>query len=156
MISPDTLYIAINLGVMPAWALLVFAPRWHVTRALVHSFLYPFIYGGIYAALLISALFFGQGAEGAGMSTIESVSALFSAPTGVLTGWTHYLIFDLFVGAWISRDSIRRTIPHLLIIPVLIFTLMFGPVGLFLYGLIRLIKKPGDLALGARTKTQDQ
>lgn len=147
--STDLLYTAINLGVMPAWLLLVFAPRSKVTRKLVHSFLYPFVYGGFYIAFLTAAIFFNQGAEGAGMSDIAGVTALFSAPVGVLTGWTHYLVFDLFVGAWISRDAVDRKIPHLLIVPILAFTLMFGPVGLFLYGMIRLVMGRRDLSLSS-------
>ena len=41
----ETMYTAINLGVLPAWALLALAPRWSVTKAVVHSFLYPFFTG---------------------------------------------------------------------------------------------------------------
>lgn len=143
--SFDTIYTAINLGVVPAWALLILAPRWGVTRKVVHSFLYPFLYGGLYVAFLVTAIVFGQSADDAGMSSIAAVSALFSAPVGVLTGWTHYLAFDLFVGAWISRDAISRDIAHWKVIPTLFFTFIFGPTGLFLYGLIRLASGRGAL-----------
>lgn len=152
--NTDTLYSAINLGVMPAWLMLAFAPRWSVTRKLVHSFVYPFVYGGLYITFLVAAIFFGKGAEGADMSSIAGVSALFSAPMGVLTGWTHYLVFDLFVGAWIGRDAQLRGISHFLILPILFFTLMFGPVGLFLYGLVRLVLKRSDLSLSHQTGGQ--
>jgi hypothetical protein len=57
----------------------------------------------------------------------------FSAPNIVVAGWIHYLIFDLFVGAWESRDAVRRGVPHWLVIPCLLGTLMFGPIGLLLY-----------------------
>lgn len=143
----ETLYSAINLGVMPAWALLALAPRWSVTRGLVHSFLYPVIYGLIYLSFLVAAMFFVEGAEGAGMGSLEGVLALFSRPVGVLTGWTHYLVFDLFVGAWIGRDAIARRVPHLLVVPCLFFTLMFGPVGLLLYIGLRLALRRGGLTL---------
>ncbi len=145
--NEETLYTAINMGVMPAWALLALAPRWGVTRRVVHSFLYPIVYGLIYSAFLITAIFFTQGADGAGMSSLSGVMALFSRPIGVLTGWTHYLVFDLFVGAWIGRDAAARRIPHLLVIPCLFFTLMFGPFGLLLYFLIRLVLRRGGLTL---------
>lgn len=145
--NTETIYSVINLGVMPAWALLAFAPRWRVTRTLVHSFVYPILYGVLYSVFLASAMFFGQGADGGSMESIAGVSALFSAPMGVLTGWTHYLVFDLFVGAWISRDAQARGIAHWFVIPVLFFTLMFGPVGLLLYVLIRLATGRGGLTL---------
>jgi hypothetical protein len=65
----------------------------------------------------------------------------FSVPHIVVAGWIHYLIFDLFVGAWETRDAQRRGIPHLLVIPCLIVTLMIGPVGLLLYVLVRFFSK---------------
>ena len=141
------MYSAINLGVLPAWALIALAPRWSVTKAVVHSFLYPVIYGVIYLAFLITAIFFAEGAEGAGMSSLAGVMAIFSRPVGILTGWTHYLIFDLFVGAWIGRDALARKIPHLLVLPCLFFTLMFGPVGLLLYVGLRLAFRRGGVSL---------
>ena len=134
----ENLFTALNYSVLPAWLLLAFAPRWGVTKLLVHSFLYPILLGGAYSALLIAALFFGQSSSDGGFSSIAGVSALFSHPVGVLTGWTHYLVFDLFVGAWISRDAIQKGINYWLVIPCLFFTLMFGPVGLLLYFLLRL------------------
>lgn len=139
----EIIYSAINLGVMPAWALLAFAPRWRVTRMIVHSFAYPVVYGVIYLGFLVTSIFFVGSPEGAGMGDLNGVLTLFSRPIGVLTGWTHYLVFDLFVGAWIGRDAIARKIPHLLIIPCLFFTLMFGPVGLLLYIAIRLFMGRG-------------
>lgn len=143
----DTAYTAINLGVMPAWALLAFAPRAKITRRLVHSFIYPAVYGAIYSAFLIAAIFFGQSSPDAGMSSIGGVSAVFSHPVGVMTGWTHYLVFDLFVGAWISRDALARAIPYWRVLPALFFTLMFGPVGLLLYFAIRLASGGGRFLL---------
>ncbi len=143
----ETMYSAIKLGVLPAWALLALTPRWSVTKAVVHSFLYPVIYGVIYLSFLIAAMFFAEGAEGAGMSSLGGVMAIFSRPVGILTGWTHYLVFDLFVGAWISRDALARRIPHLLLLPCLFFTLMFGPVGLLLYVGLRLALRRGGVSL---------
>jgi hypothetical protein len=58
-----------------------------------------------------------------------------------VAGWIHYLIFDLFVGAWEARDARRRGVPHLLLVPCLLATLMIGPVGLLLYVLVRFFSK---------------
>jgi len=44
----------------------------------------------------------------------------------LLAGWTHYLAFDLFIGGWEVRDAQRRGIPHLLIVPALVLTFLFG------------------------------
>ena len=70
--------------------------------------------------------------------TFEGVQALFDHPNGMLTGWSHYLVFDLFVGAWIARDAQRLLISHFLTIPCILGSFVFGPVGLLLYAPLRL------------------
>lgn len=145
--TPETIYTLINIGVVPAWLLLVFAPKWPVTRALVHSGLYPLIYGALYVFFLATALLFGAHSPDAGFSTLAGVMALFDQPNGVLTGWTHYLVFDLFIGAWIARDAARRGLSHFLIAPCLFFSFLLGPVGLLLYVVLRLVSGKGGLSL---------
>ncbi len=126
-------FIAIHVLIAPAWLLLIFAPRWKGTQAVAHTTIIPVLLGAIYGLFLTLAVGFGHSADGAGMSSIAAISALFSNPVGVLTGWTHYLVFDLFVGAWIARDAARRAISHWLVAPSLVLTLVFGPLGLLLY-----------------------
>jgi len=134
---------AINLSVMPAWALLILAPNWEVTRKLVHSMLYPVILGAVYVGILILLLFFGMGSPDGNFSSIEGIRALFSVDGGIVVGWAHYLVFDLFVGAWEARDAQRRGFSHWLLIPCLALTFMFGPTGLLLYLLLRWLTKKG-------------
>ena len=139
----NTAYLIINFLVLPAWALLVFAPRARITKTLVHSALWPLVIGLIYIGFLSAALFFGQSAPDVGFSSLSAVMALFDHPNGALTGWTHYLAFDLFVGAWIGRDAQRQGLPHWQIVPCLIGAWIFGPVGLVLYLLLRLAAGKG-------------
>lgn len=136
--STDELFLICNYAVMPAWLLLVFLPHHRVTQLLVHAIWVPLILTPFY----IWALFFGQPApEGASFGSLQGVMLLFQSPTAVLGGWIHYLIFDLFIGAWIVRDAKRRDINHWLTLPILLATLMVGPVGLMLYLLLRLAMK---------------
>ena len=65
---------------------------------------------------------------------------LFADPWILLAGWIHYLVFDLFIGAWEVRDAARLGIPHLLVVPCLVLTFLFGPVGLLLYGIVRAVR----------------
>jgi len=76
-----------------------------------------------YAVLLVAAL--ATGPEGG--FDYEGIRAALQWPVGFLAGWTHYLAFDLFVGAWIVRESRRIGVgPRIF----LFFTLMAGPIGL--------------------------
>jgi hypothetical protein len=92
----------------------------------------------IYSYLLFG---YAPAPEGMEFSSLYGVMIGFSAPHIVLAGWIHYLIFGLFVGAWETRDAQRRGIPHLMVVPCLIATLMIGPVGLLLYVLVRFFSK---------------
>ncbi|MEZ5893993.1 MAG: ABA4-like family protein [Parvularculaceae bacterium] len=137
----ENAYLAINALVLPGWALLILAPRLKLTALVVHSVFYPALLGSIYAACLAAGMFFGQSAEGAGFGDIGAVSAIFDHPNGVIIGWMHYLVFDLFVGAWIGRDAIRQNLPHLAVAPCLVGAFMFGPVGLLAYVLLRALMR---------------
>ena len=129
----ETLFTVFNVAVVPAWLLLVFAPGWRWTPRLVHSALMPLVLGAAYLTFLTLGIGFGQSDAEAGMTSLAAVKALFSHPVGLLTGWVHFLVFDLFVGAWIVRDARRRSVARTLVIPSLILAFAFGPTGLFLY-----------------------
>jgi ABA4-like protein len=69
------------------------------------------------------------------------------AVPALLAGWTHYLAFDLFIGGWEVRDAQARGIPHLLVVPALVLTFLFGPAGLLLYLAIRSWRRSGGQVL---------
>ena len=147
----DLIFSLVNLSVMPAWALLILAPKWKVTETLVHSMLYPLLLGGVYLSLMIASMAFGVGANPDGgavsFSTIEGVRNIFGSDIGVIIGWAHYLVFDLFVGAWEARDARQKGFNHWLLIPCLLLTFMLGPVGLFLYLILRKATRKGGWRL---------
>lgn len=136
--SLENLFKFANYAVVPFWMLLIFAPRWSGTRRLVHGPVILLLLTPIYAYMLFG---YGTAPEGMELSSLYGVMVGFSAPQIVVGGWIHYLIFDLFVGAWETRDAQRRGVPHLLVVPCLIATLMVGPIGLLLYVLVRFFSK---------------
>lgn len=145
----DLAFSLVNASVLPAWALLIFAPKWKVTETLVHSMLYPLVLGAVYIGGFALALS-GQGASDGSFTSIEGVRALFSTDVSILIGWTHYLVFDLFVGAWEARDARSRNVSHWLLIPCLLLTFMAGPIGLLLYLILRKATGKGGWRLGDR------
>ena len=84
----DQIFSLINFSVMPAWALLILLPRANITKAIVHSALYPCVLSLFYAVCFGITLF-GGGGEEVSFTSIEGVSAIFSTPLGVLIGWSH-------------------------------------------------------------------
>lgn len=83
---------------------------------------------------LIGAFF--AGAEG-GFGSIAAVRALFQSDALLVAGWLHYLAFDLLVGAWEVRTARAEAIPHLLVIPCLALTFLFGPLGFLAFLILR-------------------
>jgi hypothetical protein len=136
MQSPEAVFSMASTAVLPGWLLLIFVPRWRPTARLLCAVVIPGLLAVLYAAVLAARW---GGAEG-GFSSLADVQKLFADPWLLLAGWVHYLVFDLFIGAWEVRDAQRLGIPHLLVVPCLVLTFLFGPVGLLLYGVVRAMR----------------
>jgi hypothetical protein len=143
--QPETLsllFTIANNAVLPSWLLLAFVPRWAYTRriallsgVLVMSLAYAFLFSTNIALVL------GGGNDGSGGGiTLAGISKGFQNPVLALLGWVHYLAFDLFVGTWEAHDAQRHGISQWLVLPCLLATFMAGPVGLLMYGGLRVIR----------------
>jgi Domain of unknown function (DUF4281) len=134
--TPDQVFKICNSIAPIGWLLMIVAPKWRFTKIIILSGILPLMLGLVYLTLIV--LFFGEG-EG-DFNSLQGVMKLFTNPWGVTAGWIHYLAFDLFIGTWELSNGQKNGIPHYLIIPCLILTLFFGPIGLILYFLIRATK----------------
>jgi hypothetical protein len=131
--SPDLAFSTANTIALASWLLLAVLPRRRWAAEVVAGRIVPLLFAAAYT-VIVAALF--GGAEG-GFSTLSGVAALFSNRWLLLAGWVHYLAFDLLVGTWEARDAAARGIPHVLLLPCLFLTFMFGPAGWMLYMAIR-------------------
>jgi hypothetical protein len=135
--TPELVFSVVSTVALVAWLLLVFLPRNHWV-GIVTSTAVPLCFAAIYVIIL--ALNWGRGPGD--FQSLAGVSALFSNPWALLAGWIHYLAFDLLIGVWEVRDAQARGIPHLMIVPCLALTFMFGPAGWLLYQAVRRFKAP--------------
>ena len=124
-----------GLIAMLGWLLLVILPR-HPIVQLITGITLPLVLAAGYLILIVLNF---QGAEG-GFGSLADVATLFRKQELLLAGWIHYLAFDLFIGAWETRDAQRNGIPHLVVIPCLVMTFLLGPIGLLFYFAIRTAK----------------
>lgn len=93
-----------------------------------------FVIPAILAAGYVLLIWQGRaGFETGGFGSVGAVRALFANDAALAAGWLHYLAFDLFIGAWISRDAAARGISPLIVLPCLPLTFLLGPAGLLLY-----------------------
>ncbi len=138
----EQIFSIANMLAIVGWLLILVLPRWKFTRLIVLSGTIPLLLSVAYLVLIV--LFFGK-AEG-GFDSLGNVMKLFTNEWAVLAGWIHYLAFDLYVGSWEVRDAQRRGISHFLVIPCLVLTFLFGPIGFLLYSILRFFagSKEGD------------
>ncbi|WP_127844128.1 ABA4-like family protein [Psychroflexus aestuariivivens] len=125
----------VNTIVIPAWLILIFFPG--------KSWRNPVIYCFSMAMAVVYLVYVIQGFGDMDMesfSKLEGIKAMFSSDEAVLTGWVHYLVFDLLVGNWILNQSRKHGLNHFLIIPCLLLCFMFGPVGFLLYSILKVSK----------------
>lgn len=135
--TQETIFSIANSLALAGWIILAVFPRANWANSTVAARIIPLTLAAMYIAILIL-----HGKEGRGsFNTLAGVVQLFENPWGVLAGWIHYLAFDLFIGAWETRDAMERGIHRLLLLPCLILTFLLGPVGLAVYFVVRFIHR---------------
>ena len=136
----ETLYMWINLGVLPFWFILIVFPQSHLSRIFVTSIFPFFVLGGVYLFILYKSYLTGYDFDGnftlyLGLSEL---SRLFEDHLYIMIFWTHFIAINLFIGGWIVKDSQKFSINKVLMAVPLIVTYLIGPIGLFLYWIIRI------------------
>ena len=136
----DMLYYWVNLGVLPFWLILIFFPQSHISKIFVTSIFPIFVLSGTYVFILYKSylnsydfetnfnLYLG----------LDNVLDLFSDKSFLITFWIHFIAINLFTGGWIVKDSQKFQINKILLFFPLLTTYLIGPLGLFLYWLIRI------------------
>lgn len=135
--SNEVLFSICNTAVLPGWLLLAILPRWKWTARLITAVIIPGLLALVYLYLVLTEF----GNTDGGFGSLAQVQQLFANPALLVAGWIHYLAFDLFIGSWEVRDAQRLGLSHWLVIPCLILTFLFGPIGLLLYLTLRALLK---------------
>lgn len=115
------------------WLSLVLAPLAPRLTDAIASLVIPALLSVGYTVLILVSWSDAPG----GFDSLANVMALFTNPAVALAGWVHYLAFDLFVGAWITRTARTEAINHVLILPSLVLTFLFGPAGFLAFTALR-------------------
>lgn len=123
----NTIFDLSFLLVGPFWLLMILAPRWRVTRRVMAS---PAVALGpalIYAALVLPRL--STVFPVVASPELHTVAALLGAPDGATLAWQHFLAFDLLIAQRIYLSAIARGSSVWLLAPLLLLTLLLGPLG---------------------------
>ncbi|ADD44500.1 ABA4-like family protein [Stackebrandtia nassauensis] len=129
----------------PFWLLMIVAPTWGWTRRIVGSPLIALPAAAIYVILAVPLL--GELLPAVANPTPDGVAELLSTDVGGALGWAHFIAFDLFVGRWEYLDARERGVHPLVMAPVLVLTILLGPLGFVVYLGVRALplwRKPDD------------
>jgi hypothetical protein len=138
--SIEMIYLWLNIGVIPFWFILMFFPQSKVCGLFVTSIFPIIILGSVYIYLLY--YFFSSGYDFFENFNLYlglyELADLFENEAFLILFWVHFLTINLFCGAWIVKDSKRFYMSKFLLIFPLIITYFIGPIGVFIYWLIRI------------------
>ena len=138
--SIEMIYLWVNIGVIPFWFILMFFPQSKVSGLFTTSIFPIIILGSVYVYL--TYYFFNSGYDFFDNFNLYlglyNLAELFENEAFLMIFWLHFLTVNLFCGAWIVKDSNRFYISKFLVIISLIITYFVGPIGIFVYWLIRI------------------
>ena len=136
----EIVYLWLNIGILPFWFTLIFFPQSQISRVfitsafpiLILSLTYIYL---LYIAYLDSYDFLQNFKLYLGLSEISN---LFQNQNFLILFWIHFLAMNLFCGGWIVNDSQMFGMNKFLVSIPLIVTYLIGPIGVFIYWVIRL------------------
>ena len=135
---PQHFFQITNTVALLAWIGLVLFPGRRVVSHLLCATVIPGLLATCYAAVIGWKLA-SNGPPPGDVTTIDGLRAVFSDDWVFAAAWTHYLVFDMVVGAWIARDAVRLGIPWPLRTIALVLTFLSGPVGFLLHLVTRFV-----------------
>lgn len=140
----ELVYNFLNIVVLPFWLMMIFAPKWQVTKRVISSIwpfaIVPVIY--VFSIALVAGDFQSVPLD----FSLAGVTALAGSEQATLVLWAHILALDLFAARWVYHDSQARGMVQWVGSLFVFAIMMAGPAGLLFYMIARaLIKVPADV-----------
>ena len=122
----DLIFSGANLFVLPFWILIIFLPKWGVTRKVISSSIPFVVLAALYIYLFIISIT-PENAAALSNPKLADIARFFADESAAATGWIHFLVLDLFLGRYIYLEGQRTGVwtAHSLIL-----CLFAGPMGL--------------------------
>tara|TARA_B100002019_G_C21142516_1_gene534007 strand:- start:166 stop:639 length:474 start_codon:yes stop_codon:yes gene_type:complete len=136
----EMLYFYVNLGVLPFWLLIILFPHSQLCKFLATSifpiFLLSLAYGFVLYKSYLNSYDFSDNFNL--YLGINYLSELFKKDSFIVLFWIHFVSINLFTGGWILKDSQKFSMNKIIISLPLIITYLIGPIGVFIYWVIRI------------------
>ena len=131
----STAFTLVFVAAAPFWALMIFAPAWSWTKRVMASpwsVTPPLVFWFIFALPNLGDL-----APAVLKPTLAGWQEVVAEPAGMTAVWAQVIAWDLFIGRWMYHDSRERGIHPLVMGPLLVLAILFSPVAVPLYLVIR-------------------
>jgi hypothetical protein len=126
-------FMMVTSAALPLWLAMILFPRSAATRRLMTAVpAWTSAVGAVYGGLLLRTAL--QRGLPANLFDGEGWREVLASPQGFVTGWTHFVVFDLFVGRWIWETALAEGRGCRV---ALILSCLAGPLGLLLFHLQR-------------------
>jgi hypothetical protein len=149
--TAEAFFRVTNTVALLAWIALLLAPGRRLVSGVVCATVVPGLLAAAYGLVIVAKLALGGPPPG-DLTTLAGLRGAFADDWVLAAAWTHYLVFDMVVGAWVARDAVRRGIPWPLRTLALGLTFLLGPIGFLLHLVVRLAAGHG-IAIGTETGT---
>lgn len=129
----ELVYTISNAIVLPAWIMLLFAPKSSLAKNTLYNYAYPIVLAIGYAFFILIGTYQNWGVDNSGMHSLASLRNAFNNDMVLIAAWMHYLCFDMLIGIWIAKRASASNSNSILTKICLFLTLMFGPIGFLVY-----------------------
>ena len=130
--TAEQFFQATNTLALVAWIALLLLPGRRLVSGVLCAVVVPTVLALGYAGLIAWKLASGGPPPGDVM-TLAGLREVFRDDWVFAAAWTHYLVFDMVVGAWIARDAVRLALPWPLRTAALVLTFLAGPIGFLVH-----------------------
>ena len=136
----ENIYLWTNFAILPFWLMLIFIPNWKLTTFFVNSVILPLILSTAYIFVVYRIFQLEESFYSIFYLylSLDDLSTIFASESFLLIFWIHFVATNIFLGSWVTRDSIKYNISRRATFIPLILIYFVGPVGLVYYWLIRI------------------
>ena len=135
----ENIYLWTNFGVLPFWLLLITMPNSKITQLFVNSIVLPLILSTVYVYIIYQTTLLDESMFDIFKLylSLDNLYTVFATESFLLAFWIHFLVLNLFLGSWVSRDGVKYNMSRKFVAIPLILIYLTGPLGLVLYWLFR-------------------
>lgn len=131
----ELLFNILSFSPGPFWLILVLAPK---HKFAMRAFdIYLILLSTVFAILTIPMI--PELLPVIASPKLPLIQQFLSSERGTVGTWNHMILGDLWIGRWVTHDSLHNKVSWFIRFPILLVILFFGPVGLFLYIIYRVL-----------------